>query len=244
MDRLGGITPDAQPAPARARGRRDRRRRPRAGAAGGLVRLTPAGADSGPSSTRSAAGAAACLAPARGRRAAARRAPAPLRYPGHQPRRRRPRTSQLALPARRRGLPGRKRRPPVVTHRRAPARTADVTVIATAKTLTALIFAGSDAGTDITGETGPIQRFRQLIGTMASVVQPVLNRPGVHRLGCGRDRAWRFGRFPARRFVPRFWDRDTSGWPGQLDDGDLPVAAAAGRYGDRRSMIQPSPSRR
>ena len=31
---------------------------------------------------------------------------------------------------------------------------------------------GSDAGIDITGETGPAERFRRLIGTMAAVVQP------------------------------------------------------------------------
>jgi hypothetical protein len=34
------------------------------------------------------------------------------------------------------------------------------------------MFAGSDTGIDITGETGPVQRFRQLISTMATVVQP------------------------------------------------------------------------
>ena len=53
-----------------------------------------------------------------------------------------------------------------------PAR-ADVTITATTQALTALIFAGSDTGIDITGETGPVQRFRQLISTMATVVQPV-----------------------------------------------------------------------
>ena len=50
---------------------------------------------------------------------------------------------------------------------------ADVTITATTQALTALIFAGSDAGVDITGETAPVQRFRQLIGTIAAVVQPV-----------------------------------------------------------------------
>ena len=45
------------------------------------------------------------------------------RHPGHRPRRRRPRASPLALPPRRCGLPGRKRRPPMVTHRGSPART-------------------------------------------------------------------------------------------------------------------------
>jgi DNA-binding HxlR family transcriptional regulator len=53
-----------------------------------------------------------------------------------------------------------------------PAR-ADVTITATTQALTALIFTGSDTGIDITGETAPVQRFRQLIGTMATVVQPV-----------------------------------------------------------------------
>ena len=54
----------------------------------------------------------------------------------------------------------------------APPARADVTITATTQALTALIFAGSDTGIDITGETGPVQRFRQLIGTMATVVQP------------------------------------------------------------------------
>jgi len=42
----------------------------------------------------------------------------------------------------------------------------------TTRALTALIFAGSGTGIDITGETGPVQRFRQLISTMATVVHP------------------------------------------------------------------------
>jgi hypothetical protein len=42
----------------------------------------------------------------------------------------------------------------------APAR-ADVTIIATTQALTARIFAGSDTGIDIAGETGQVQRFRQ-----------------------------------------------------------------------------------
>src|SRR3984885_11556039 len=53
----------------------------------------------------------------------------------------------------------------------APAGRADVTVTATTQALTALIFAGSDTGVDIAGGTGPVQRFRQLIGTMATVVE-------------------------------------------------------------------------
>ena len=52
-----------------------------------------------------------------------------------------------------------------------PAR-ADVTITASTQALTALIFRGSDTGVDITGETEPVQRFRRLIGTMATVVQP------------------------------------------------------------------------
>ena len=55
----------------------------------------------------------------------------------------------------------------------APPARADVAITATTQALTALIFAGSDTGIDITGETGPVQRFRQLISTMATVVHPV-----------------------------------------------------------------------
>jgi hypothetical protein len=33
-------------------------------------------------------------------------------------------------------------------------------------------WAGSDAGLDIAGQPAAVQRFRQLIGTMATVVQP------------------------------------------------------------------------
>ena len=54
----------------------------------------------------------------------------------------------------------------------APAAPADVTIIATTQALTALIFAGSDLGIDITGKPEAVRRFRQLIGTMATVVQP------------------------------------------------------------------------
>ncbi len=56
---------------------------------------------------------------------------------------------------------------------KAPPAPADVTVTATTASLSSLIFAGSDAGIDITGETEPVQRFRRLISTMAAVVQPV-----------------------------------------------------------------------
>jgi DNA-binding HxlR family transcriptional regulator len=55
----------------------------------------------------------------------------------------------------------------------APPAPADVTITGTTRALTALIFAGSDAEIDITGETEAVQRFRRLIGTMATVVQPV-----------------------------------------------------------------------
>ena len=55
----------------------------------------------------------------------------------------------------------------------APPAPAEVTITATTQALTALIFAGSDTGIDITGETRPVQRFRRLISTMATVVHPV-----------------------------------------------------------------------
>jgi DNA-binding HxlR family transcriptional regulator len=55
----------------------------------------------------------------------------------------------------------------------APRAPADVTITATTQALTALIFAGSDTGTDITGEPGAVQRFRQLIAAIATVVHPV-----------------------------------------------------------------------
>ena len=54
-----------------------------------------------------------------------------------------------------------------------PSAPADVTITATTQSLATLIFAGSDRGIDITGETGPVQRFRRLISTMATVVHPV-----------------------------------------------------------------------
>jgi DNA-binding HxlR family transcriptional regulator len=55
---------------------------------------------------------------------------------------------------------------------RTPPAPADVTITATTQALTTLIFAGSDRGIDIAGEGGPVQRFRQLISTMATVVHP------------------------------------------------------------------------
>jgi DNA-binding HxlR family transcriptional regulator len=55
----------------------------------------------------------------------------------------------------------------------APSSPADVTITATTQALTALIFAGSDADIDITGEPRAVERFRRLISTMATVVHPV-----------------------------------------------------------------------
>jgi len=55
----------------------------------------------------------------------------------------------------------------------APAAPADVTITATTQSLAGLIFAGSDLGIGITGRPGAVQRFRQLISTVASVVEPV-----------------------------------------------------------------------
>lgn len=52
----------------------------------------------------------------------------------------------------------------------APPAPADVTVTASTQALAALIFAGSDAGLGMAGETGAVQRFRRLIGTMGTVV--------------------------------------------------------------------------
>jgi len=54
-----------------------------------------------------------------------------------------------------------------------PSTPAEVTISGTTQALTALIFAGSDTDIDIAGETAAIQRFRQLIGTMAAIVPPV-----------------------------------------------------------------------
>ena len=55
----------------------------------------------------------------------------------------------------------------------APSAPADVTITATTQALTALIFAGSDVGIDITGKPRAVERFRRLISTMATVVHPV-----------------------------------------------------------------------
>ncbi len=54
----------------------------------------------------------------------------------------------------------------------APSAPADVTITATTQSLTALIFAGSDLGVDITGGSAAVNRFRRLISAMATVVNP------------------------------------------------------------------------
>jgi DNA-binding HxlR family transcriptional regulator len=54
----------------------------------------------------------------------------------------------------------------------APPAPADVTITAATPSLAALIFAGSDEGIDIAGGAEAVQRFRRLIGTMATVVAP------------------------------------------------------------------------
>ena len=54
----------------------------------------------------------------------------------------------------------------------APTAPADVTITATAQALRAFIFARPEGGLDITGEAAAVQRFRELITTMASVVDP------------------------------------------------------------------------
>jgi DNA-binding HxlR family transcriptional regulator len=53
-----------------------------------------------------------------------------------------------------------------------PDRAAEVSVTGTAQGLTMLIFRGADAEIDIAGEAAAVRRFRELIGTMASVVEP------------------------------------------------------------------------
>ena len=53
-----------------------------------------------------------------------------------------------------------------------PAAPADVTITGTTDSLLALIFAGSDAGLDITGDPAAVSRFREVIGTMATIVDP------------------------------------------------------------------------
>jgi DNA-binding HxlR family transcriptional regulator len=53
-----------------------------------------------------------------------------------------------------------------------PSAPADVTITATAQSLAAFIFAGSDPGIDITGGPKAVDRFRRLISTIATVVNP------------------------------------------------------------------------
>jgi DNA-binding HxlR family transcriptional regulator len=57
-----------------------------------------------------------------------------------------------------------------------PAR-ADVTITATTESLAAFIFARPDLDLEITGEAKAVQRFRQLISTVATVVPPVPTPP-------------------------------------------------------------------
>jgi DNA-binding HxlR family transcriptional regulator len=54
----------------------------------------------------------------------------------------------------------------------APSGPIDVTITGATRSLAALIFTGSDTGVDIAGQPGAVQRFRQLISTMATVVHP------------------------------------------------------------------------
>jgi DNA-binding HxlR family transcriptional regulator len=54
----------------------------------------------------------------------------------------------------------------------APPPPADVTITGTARALAGLIFGRPDPGLDITGETGPVRRFRRLVATLAAVVPP------------------------------------------------------------------------
>jgi DNA-binding HxlR family transcriptional regulator len=54
----------------------------------------------------------------------------------------------------------------------APPAPVDVTITATTRALAAFIFAGSDAGIDVTGETESVRQFRRLISTLATVVHP------------------------------------------------------------------------
>jgi DNA-binding HxlR family transcriptional regulator len=56
---------------------------------------------------------------------------------------------------------------------KAPPTPADVTITATTASLATFVFAPSDLDIDITGETEPVQRFRQLISTLATVVHRV-----------------------------------------------------------------------
>jgi ethanolamine ammonia-lyase large subunit len=60
----------------------------------------------------------------------------------------------------------------VATHYGNPSAPADVTITVTTQALTGLVFGRPDAGAGITGETRAVQRFRELIRTLADVVQP------------------------------------------------------------------------
>jgi DNA-binding HxlR family transcriptional regulator len=61
----------------------------------------------------------------------------------------------------------------LLTAQAAPSGPADVTITATAQSLAAFIFAGSESGIDITGEPMAAGRFRRLISTVAAVVDRV-----------------------------------------------------------------------
>jgi DNA-binding HxlR family transcriptional regulator len=54
-----------------------------------------------------------------------------------------------------------------------PAAPTDVTITAATRALAAFIFAGSDSGVAITGEPGPVDRFRHLIRTAVTVTVTV-----------------------------------------------------------------------
>jgi DNA-binding HxlR family transcriptional regulator len=51
-----------------------------------------------------------------------------------------------------------------------PAAPPDLTISATTRSVSALIFGGTDAGVDAVGEAREVQRFRRLITTLAAVV--------------------------------------------------------------------------
>jgi DNA-binding HxlR family transcriptional regulator len=53
----------------------------------------------------------------------------------------------------------------------APAGPAEVTITGTAQALAGFIFGAPDPGLDVAGEAAPVARFRQLISTMAAVIQ-------------------------------------------------------------------------
>jgi hypothetical protein len=60
---------------------------------------------------------------------------------------------------------------------KAPAAPADVTITATAQDLAGFIFGRPDSDVEITGDAGQVERFRQLIGTMAAIAEPAAEAP-------------------------------------------------------------------